>query len=96
MRVDLESIVRQAKEPICAEVDNEVMMMSIENGSYYALDAIGARVWELIAEPRRVVELRDLLMTEFDVDSLTCETDILGFFNKLAEENLIEAGKGGI
>ncbi len=90
MNVELDSVVVQGREQICAEVDGEVVMMSIAQGNYYGLDSIGGRVWELIAEPCSVRELCDRLVVEFAVDRATCEADILCFLNDMAAQKLID------
>ena len=91
MTIELDSIVVQGKEQICAEVDGEVVMMSIAQGNYYGLDSIGGRVWDLIAEPRKVSDMCGLLIGEFAVDRATCEADVLRFLNDLDAQHLIES-----
>jgi hypothetical protein len=88
--VDLNSIVVQGREQVSAEVDGEVVMMSVAQGNYYGLAGIGGRIWELIAEPRRVSEVCQALVAEYRVDRATCEADALRFLNDMADHGLIE------
>jgi len=90
MNIELDSVVVQGREQICAEVDGEVVMMSITQGHYYGLDSIGGRVWELIAEPCSVRELCDRLVVEFAVDRAVCEADVLRFLNDMVAQKLID------
>lgn len=90
MAIDAGSTVVQSKDQICAEVDGEVVMMSIEKGNYYGLDTIGGRIWELIVEPCTVNEVCDRLVAEFAVDRATCEADVLRFLNEMEAQRLIE------
>lgn len=92
MGIELSSIVRQGSDPVCAEVDGEMVMMSIEKGNYYGLDGIGTRIWQLIAEPVSVSKLCEILLTEFAVDRETCEADVLKFLARMEERNLIQSG----
>lgn len=89
MAIGNDSMVQQSPEQICAEVDGEVVMMNIAQGNYYGLDSVGGRIWELIAQPRRVNELCDDLMREYAVDRAACEADVLRFLDHLAEHKLI-------
>jgi hypothetical protein len=57
---------------------------------YYGLDAVGARIWSLIQEPRTVNEIRDILLEEYEVEPERCERDLLALLQKLADEGLIE------
>ena len=64
-------------------------MMSIENGEYYGLDEIGSRIWTLLEEPKKVSELCDILLEEFEVEREQCEEEVLAFLNEMASDDLI-------
>jgi hypothetical protein len=83
------TVIAQIEELVSSDLDGETVMMSVKNGKYYGMDAIGSRIWTLIKQPRSVSELCDILLEEFDVDCERCEGDVLIFLNKLAEDNLI-------
>ena len=34
-----------------AEVDDEIIALSIEKGTCYGLNSVGARIWRMLAEP---------------------------------------------
>ena len=88
--IGMNTVVAQIEELVSSDLDGETVMMSIKNGKYYGMDAIGSRIWELIKQPRSVLELCDILLTEFNVDRERCEKDVLVFLNKLAEDNLVK------
>lgn len=89
-KMDVRTIVIQGDEQVTAEIEGEVVMMSVQRGHYYGLDAVGSRIWKLIQEPRSVAALCDLLQEEFEVDRATCERDVLEFLARLAAERLIK------
>ena len=88
--IDLQTTVSQGDDQVSADIDGEVVMMSIEQGSYYGLDDVGSRIWELIEEPRAVGDIVDRLLNEYEVDHDTCLHDVLVFLDKLAEQNLVK------
>jgi hypothetical protein len=57
---------------------------------YYGLDAVGARVWSLIQQPRTVQSVREALLSEYDVEPDRCERDLLALLNQFLAEGLIE------
>lgn len=65
-------------------------MLNLTSGIYYGLDAVGARIWNLIQEPRTVNEIRDVLLREYDVETERCERDLLAILQNLAAAGLIE------
>ena len=84
-----DSRVVRSEEFITSTVDNELVMMSLEKGTYYGLDAIGSRIWENIAEPITVGALCQKLIDQFEVDPDKCQTDVLTFLNELHREDMI-------
>jgi hypothetical protein len=85
------SQVQRSKDQLAATVDREVVILSIERGSYYGLDDIGSEIWELIEKPVAVGALCDALTTKYDADRMTVERDVLALLEKLLAEGLITA-----
>ena len=75
---------------ISCKIEGETALLQLDDGVYYGLDPVGSRIWDLIQEQRIVSDLRDTVCTEFEVDSVTCERDLLDLLNSLAEARLIE------
>ena len=74
--------------PVGAE---EAVMMSIEAGRYYGVNAVGARIWELLATPHTIEQLCAQICEEFDVATHTCETAVLDFTLNLAANGIAPA-----
>lgn len=86
--------VVRSEEPVDAEVDGAVVMMSLEQGKYYGLDGVGSRIWQLVGTPIEIGELCRRLLAEFDVDAERCERDVIEFLEGLEREGLIEVRNG--
>ena len=84
------SIVVAAKDQISCDLAGEAAVLNIKSGVYYGLDAVGARIWKLIQQPRSVEEVREALVGEYEVESERCESDVLALLEKLLDEGLIE------
>jgi hypothetical protein len=89
-KIELDTVVTHSEDLVSCELDGEVVLMSIANGSYFRIDEIGSRIWALLEEPRRVRDLCDQLMREFDVAREQCESDVLNFLNEMRADQLIE------
>ncbi|MCH9697117.1 MAG: PqqD family peptide modification chaperone [Gammaproteobacteria bacterium] len=72
-----------------SELEDKLLMMSIDNGEYYSLDSIAARIWELIETPKSVEQLCSILVKEYDVASDTCEEDVVDFIEKMQSLGII-------
>ena len=53
--------------------------------SIYTLNQVAARTWELIDGRRRVREIRELIIEEFDVGATEAEEDLLTLLQQLNE-----------
>jgi hypothetical protein len=84
------STVVAAKDQVSSDLGGEVAILDLKAGVYYGLDAVGARIWSLIQEPRTVNEIRDILLQEYEVESERCERDLLVLLQRLADEGIIE------
>ena len=84
------TLVTQGDKQIATELDNMVVMMSVEQGKYYGLDSVGSRIWNLLEQPRRVMEVCAIIQDEFAVERETCERDVLEFIDRLVAVNLLK------
>jgi hypothetical protein len=89
MTVGLDSVVVQEDEPIAAEVDGEVVMLSERAGAYFGLGGIGSEIWKLIAQPRRVSDLCQWLAQRYDADGETLTRDVTSFLDELLSRRLV-------
>jgi hypothetical protein len=96
MPLVLQSRVVLSDEQVHTSLGDEAVILGLADGVYYGLDAVGARVWSLLAAPRRVSEIVEAVVEEFDVDRQRCEHDVLALLGELAERRLIrEESDGG-
>jgi hypothetical protein len=91
MAISLETKVVAARHQVSCEVGGEVVIMNMADELYYGLDPVGARVWQLIQRPRTVKELRDALITEFQVDTRPCEMDLIALLKEMAQRKLVQS-----
>jgi hypothetical protein len=84
------STVVAVKDQVSSDLGGEVAILDLKAGVYYGLDAVGARIWSLIQEPRTVNEIRDILLEEYEVEPERCERDLLVLLQRLADEGIIE------
>lgn len=89
MKFSPTSVVSAVKGQVSCDLDGEEVILNTNNGVYYGLDPVGARIWELIQEPSTIGELRDAIVKEYDVDSGKCESDLLQLLEALSNEKLI-------
>ena len=85
-----QTVVVAAKEQVSCDLAGEAAILNIKNGVYYGLNPVGARVWNLVQEPRAVADIQSALTSEYDVEPERCARDLVGLLERLLEEGLIE------
>jgi coenzyme PQQ synthesis protein D (PqqD) len=83
------SVVARSDGFIAADVDDEVVALSIEHGTCYGFNQIGSRIWNLLVRPARVGDLCTTLVTEYAVDPEVCERQVLDLLEELRTEGMI-------
>lgn len=89
------SIVVVRPEPLEAEVDGEIVLMSVADGLYFGLNDIASDIWRRLARPIRVDALCAALAADYEGDPAAIERDVLILANRLAERGLINVSDGG-
>ncbi len=57
--------------------------------SIYNMNDVAGRIWELIDGERRVRDIRDVIVEEFEVDSEEAGADLVEFIQQLEQINAI-------
>ena len=79
-----------SNEQVSCDLAGEAAILSLKNGVHYGLDPVGARIWTLIQAPRTFVELGDILLREYDLNTPRLESDMRGLLDQLAQSQLVE------
>lgn len=77
-------------EWLTTSVGDEFVMMSVSSGKYIVVSAVGARVWDLIAEPVDLDALCRRLTEEFEVSAEQCRADVLRFIAEMEQNGAVK------
>ena len=75
---------------VAAEMDGDLVMMSVEQGEYYGVGGVGPRVWELLEEPVSIDGITATISSEFDVEEGRCREDMAQFIHQMFEMGLVQ------
>ncbi len=83
------AVISRHPETIATEIDDEIVLMSLQTGRTYGLDKRGGRIWGLIEQPRSIESLVSELVKIYDTTAEKCQSDSADFLGKLAEAQLV-------
>lgn len=87
--MDLNARLIRADGMIEAEAGGETVMMDVELGKYFGLNAVASYIWSLIDQPQTIAELREAVCREFAVSPDQCEQDLIAFVRTMINRGLI-------
>jgi hypothetical protein len=95
MNLSPESIVVVSRDQMASDIAGETVILGLTAGRYYGLDAVGARVWQLIQTPTAVADLERAIVSEYDVTPERCQGDLRTLLQTMIDAGLVEVRRAG-
>lgn len=74
-------------------IDGEVVLVNLENGSYYSIDRVGAVVWDYVEKGLSSSQIVTAIAAQYDGEQADIAAGIQQLFEDLQVEQLIVAGE---
>ena len=74
------------------QVGNESVILDLSSGTYYGLDPVGARIWQLMTEGQTLAQVCETMLAEYEVSREDIERDVLALVQTLADKQLVGVG----
>ena len=87
--ITLRSRVRHRRRILTQEAAGTIVLLTLDEGSYYALEGAGGRAWELCDGERTVADIAAILGSEYAAPHEDIASDLIALFSDLANENLV-------
>jgi len=87
--IPLSSTITLSKEVLSQEVSGETVLLDLQSESYFGLDAVGTRIWQLLQQDGKLQQVFDTLLEEYDVEAVQLKKDMNDLLNKLMDAELI-------
>jgi hypothetical protein len=71
-------------------LDGEAVLLDLASGTYFGLNVVGSRVWELLSAGKSLGEVRAALLDEFEVDAGVLEQDLRELLEMLQSRGLVK------
>jgi hypothetical protein len=84
------AVVVRTPDQVCSEMAGEVIIFSPKSGTYYTLDAVGAKIWALVEKPISVGDICATIHQEYDVQLEMCQRDVHNFIDGLKTAGLVQ------
>jgi hypothetical protein len=73
------------------QVGGETVLLDLESSTYFGLDGVGTRIWQLLAEGRTLESVCDVIGDEYEVERADVERDTVRLVSELEIKGLVQA-----
>ncbi len=88
--MEMDDILSVSDDAVAREVGGETVIMHLGSGTYFSLNEVGGRIWQLLeAGDRPVAELCAVIVKEFDAPREVIEVDVLALATDLMDKDLV-------
>ena len=83
-----------SSEILTQEVGGETVILDLKTESYFGLDEVGTRIWQLLQQEKDTQNITETMLDEYDVEEKQLEKDIQNLLTKLNEAGIITFDSG--
>lgn len=76
------------------DLQGELVLLNLNGGVYFGLDAVGTRIWHLLREHQSLQKVLNALLQEYAVTEAQCRQDLLGLVTRMLDKGLLEISHG--
>ncbi|HEY4900312.1 MAG TPA: PqqD family protein [Terriglobales bacterium] len=88
----LNDSVRISDQVATRKIGDETILLNLETGTYFGLDAVGSRFVELLEQNGKLAAAHRAMLEEFDVAPEVLEADLLRLSEEMCAKGLLKAG----
>jgi hypothetical protein len=89
--VTLASTFVHSTDVLFQEVGGEAVLLDLASETYFGLNPVGTRIWQLLGDGSALQSIRDTLVAEYDAPPEQIETDLLTLATQLSDAGLVKA-----
>jgi hypothetical protein len=86
----LNSRARMSDDVVFRELEGEAVLLDMRSGTYFGLDTVGTRIWQLVGQYGALATVLEEIVHEFDVDADVAQRDLVRLVQELADRGLVE------
>lgn len=77
-----------SEDALFQEIGGEAVILDLASSSYFGLNSVGARFWQLAQDGSDLAQVCDALLAEFEVERSQLETDLGELLQELRDAGL--------
>ena len=84
------TIYKASSQYLYSEIDSEGVILDVNSGTYYGLNKVSNRIWQLLQVPTSQNKLLEVLLEEYDVSESVAAADLQNLLQDMLTNGLVE------
>jgi hypothetical protein len=81
--------IRISENVVFREMSGEAVLVNLASGTYFGLDGVGTRIWQLLSQQKGKEEVVAALVQEYDVEESKVAGDVDALLQQLLDKGLV-------
>jgi len=81
--------MKHSPHVVFRDLDGEAVLLDLSSGTYFGLNEVGTRVWQLLADGRDEDQIVATLIAEYEADPAVIARDVARLLGDLRSRRLI-------
>lgn len=94
MEIALSDCMTINSSVVFRDLSGETILLNLDSGVYYGLDAVGTRVWQLLADELPLTTVCSMMQKEYAAEPAVIERDVLKLVGELCDKRLLTRRAG--
>jgi hypothetical protein len=82
--------LKPSLDAVESPVGDETVLLHLKSGTYFGLDSVGTRIWQLLKEGLHPRDICERLTAEYEISKEVAEVDTASFLSSLKMQDLVE------
>ena len=90
MACSLDDALTIAADVMFSRLNDETVLLDLKSGTYFGLNDVGTRVWELVERGQPLATIVDTLAEEYAAEHAELARDVLNLADELLNRRLVQ------
>ena len=84
------TVYKASSKYLYSEIDSEAVILDVDSGTYFGLNEVSNRIWQLLQTPTDSEQLIAQILEEYEVAPEEVREDVLSLLNDMSNAGLVE------
>lgn len=90
VKIIIMAVYKASTKYLYSEIDSEAVILDVNSGTYFGLNEVSNRIWQLLQTPVSQASLIEQILAEYDVSQEQVEQDVLALLQEMSHAGLVE------